>query len=200
MIRLFTVFCKLNEISFSDKQWLEEELNGFRPGSGAACPFCGAKGCMEKFACYDRYLIELADGGSVTHRVRIPRYRCSSCGHTHAAISSCLVPYRSYSLRFILRVLQCYFLHLKTVSALCETAGISPSTLYEWKRMFLCQKSLWLGVLSDMEQSAPSFLDGLDGKCLMEFHGTFHCSFLQRMSCTDRETPPGRRRSGNGIT
>lgn len=145
MIRLFTVFCKLNKISFSDKQWLEKDLDGFRPDSSSACPFCGAKGCQEEFAHYDRYLIELQKGEPVTHRVEISRYRCSSCGHTHALLSSGLVPYRSYSLRFILYFLRCYFLRSKTVALLCEAAGISPATLYEWKKLFLRQKALWLG-------------------------------------------------------
>lgn len=199
MIRLFTIFCKLNQISFSDRQWLEKELSGFYVCDGR-CPFCGAKGCLEKFACYDRYLIELKEGEAATHRVRIPRYRCTSCGHTHAALSSCLVPYRSYSLRFILHVLRSYFLHQKTVDALCEDAGISPSTLYEWKKMFLRQKSLWLGALSDLEQSAASFLYGMDGKGLMSFHGRFRCSFLQCMPRTDVETPPGKRKAGSAAT
>lgn len=200
MIRLFTVFCKPNKISFSDKQWLEKDLDGFRPDSSSACPFCGAKGCQEEFAHYDRYLIELQKGEPVTHRVEISRYRCSSCGHTHALLSSGLVPYRSYSLRFILYVLRCYFLRSKTVALLCEAAGISPATLYEWKKLFLRQKALWLGVLSDLERSAFSFLDGLDGKGLMEFHGTFRCSFLQHMPRTDGEAPPGSRKALDAIT
>lgn len=160
MIRVVTVFCKLNQISFSDRQWLEKDLAGFCPDARKACPFCGAKGCLEESACYDRYLIEVQEGTPVTHEVRIPRCRCAFCGHTHAALSGSLVPYRSYFLRFILRVLQCYFLHRKTVAVLCEAAGISPSTLYEWKKLFLREKSLWLGMLSDMEESAASFLEG----------------------------------------
>lgn len=200
MIRVFTVFCKLNQISFSDRQWLEKDLAGFCPGPNGSCPFCTAKGCLEKFACYDRYLIEMREGTSAAHRVRIPRYRCTSCGHTHAILSNSLVPYRSYSLRFILQVLRCYFLHQKTVAALCEAAGISPSTLYEWKKLFLRQKSLWLGMLSDMEETIVSFLDELSGKLLMEFYGTFLFSFLQRMPGTDGEKPPGMCRTGSTVT
>lgn len=108
-------------------------------------------------------------------------------GHTHAALSGSLVPYRSYFLRFILRVLQCYFLHRKTVAVFCEAAGISPSILYEWKKLFLRQKSLWLGMLSDMEESAASFLEGFSGKLLMDFHGTFLFSFLRLVRRVNRD-------------
>lgn len=200
MIRVFTVFCKLNQISFSDRQWLEKDLDGFYPGTGGACPFCRAKGCLSKFACYDRYLIELKEGTPVAHEVRVPRYRCTSCGHTHALISCSLVPYRSYSLRFILQTLRCYFLHQKTTAALCEAAGISLSTLYEWKKLFLRQKSLWLGILSDMEEPAVHFLEGLSGKLLMDFHGVFLFSYLEHMQGTDGEGPPGPCRTGRAVT
>lgn len=178
MIRVFTVFCKLNQISFSDRQWLEKDLDGFCPDASGACPFCRAKGCLLKFACYDRYLIELKEGTPVAHEVRVHRYRCTSCGHTHAVLSSSLVPYRSYSLRFILQTLRCYFLHRKTVTALCEAAGISPSTLYEWKKLFLRQKSLWLGIPSSIcraqtgrgrpacaEPGEPSYKTGMALMC-----------------------------------
>lgn len=200
MIRVFTVFCKLNRISFSDRQWLKKDLAGFCSGTKDACPFCGAKGCLSKFACYDRYLVELREGTPATYRIRIPRYRCASCGHTHAVLSSSLVPYRSYSLRFILQILRCYFLHRKTVAALCEAAGISPSTLYEWMKLFLRQKSLWLGTLSDLEETTDSFLEGLSGKLLMDFHGAFLFSFLQHIPSTDGEAPPGMCKTGSAIT
>ncbi len=74
MIRVFTVFCKLNEISFSDRQWLKQDLAGFRT----------------------------CDGGGLSHTI---------------------------SLRFILHVLHGYFLHRKTVAALCKSFGISPHPL-----------------------------------------------------------------------
>lgn len=200
MIRIFTVFCKLNQISFSDRQWLEKDLSDFCPDVNSSCPFCKAKGRLSKSASYERYLVELQGGMPVTYRVEIPRYRCASCGHTHAILPGSLVPYRSYSLRFILKVLQCYFLHQKTVAGLCEAAGISAAALYEWKRLFLRQKSLWLGMLSDMEEDSVSFLEGLSGKLLTDFHSAFLFSFFQHMPGTDREPPPGDGKSGSAVT
>lgn len=148
---------------------------------------------MDPFAHYSRYLVELRNGEPAVSRVEIPRFRCASCGHTHAVLSAALVPYRSYSLRFILHVLLCYFLRRKTVAALCKAAGISPSTLYEWKKLFLRQKKLWLGVLSDLETAAACFIPDADAGMLEGFFRRHLFSFLQNMPCTDAEMPPGKR-------
>lgn len=199
MIRLFTVFCKLNEISFSDRQWLERDLADFSCPD-ASCPFCGAAGCMEPFDHYYRYFVELQSGTPVTYCVKIARYQCASCRHTHALLPTSLVPYRSYSLRFILHVLRAYFLSLRPVAALCEAANISPATLYEWKKAFLKQKGLFLGVLSDLAESPASFLEALDGRQLDGFHRMFRFSFLQGMPRRYQEPPPGGQRYGAAVT
>ena len=131
----------------------------------------------------------------VTHEVTVQRYQCSSCGHTHALLSSALVPYSSYSLRFILMVLQAYFLHRACVRTICERAGISVSTLYRWKSLFLAHKALWLGALESLEISAPAFLDGMDGILLQGFCLKFLFSFLQRPRGISPDLPsvtPGR--------
>ena len=115
------------------------------------------------FAFCTRYLVEWVDGVPATNEVTVQRYQCSSCGGTHALLSSALVPYSSYSLRFILLVLRDYFLHRGCVQTICEHAGISVSTLYRWKSLFLVHKALWLGVLENLKLSAEAFLDGMDG-------------------------------------
>ena len=155
---------------------------------------------MDAFAHYERYLVELQEGHPITYRVKIPRYRCASCGHTHALLSSAFVPYRSYSLRLILHVLRCYFLRLKTVAGICEAAGITPATLYQWKKVFLCQKALWFGALCDLERRAASFLPEVTGELLKEFSNTFGFSLLQHMTGTDREVPPRTHNSEDTIT
>lgn len=199
MIRLFTIFCKLNQISFSDRQWLEMETAGFC-ACDAVCPVCGTKGCLAVFAHYDRYLVEMRENRPVVHTVRITRCRCSSCGHTHAAHSSCLVPYRSYSLRFILHVLRHYFLHHGTVEQLCRCYGISPSTLYAWKALFQKQKRLWPGVLKDMAAGSLSFLEALDGKLIRDFQQAFRSAFLERFPVTDREMLFSEKKKKSAIT
>lgn len=188
MIRLFTIFCKLNHITLSDRQWFEQDIRSLcQPDCSCSC--CGAAGCMDFFACYDRYLVELEGNRPVTHEVSIKRYRCTSCGHTHAALSSSMVPYRSYSLRFILTVLRCYFLHRMSVEGICETYGIAISTLYQWKRLFLKQKALWLGALENLLQEEVPFMDSLTGKHLKEFYRVYRLSLMENLHSTSVELP-----------
>lgn len=188
MIHPFTIFCKLNQVPFSDRQWLEKEAGSLSHTDGV-CPVCHAKACLSPFASYTRYLVEWSDGLPGTHEITVQRYQCSSCGHTHALLSSALVPYSSYSLRFILLVLRDYFLGRASIQKICENAGISISTLYRWKVQFLKHKALWLGVLEDMGMSAGTFLDGIDGILLQRFCHRFLLSFLQRKRGTSTDPP-----------
>lgn len=196
MIRLFTVLCKLNQISYSDRQWFERESQSFCTYN-QACPFCGGKGHLSEFAHYERYLIGLQEDRPTVHTLRIPRCHCESCGHTHALLSSCLVPSRSYSLRFILCVLRRYFLGTLTVEKLCAYYEISPSTLYSWKDLFHKHKRLWLGVLEDMVLESGDFLNQLSGTILQRFQETFLFSLLELDNVTvkgvpyrDKDNPP----------
>ncbi len=199
MIRPFTIFCKLNQISFSDRQWLAQETESLNHTDGI-CPVCHAKACLSPFASYTRYLVEWVDGVPATYEVTVQRYQCSSCGGTHALLSSALVPYSSYSLRFILLVLREYFLHRGCVQTICEHAGISVSTLYRWKSLFLVHKALWLGVLENLKLSAGAFLDGMDGALLQGFCRKFSFSFLERLRGVSLNPPSGTPGQASGIT
>ena len=199
MIRPFTVFCKLNQISLSDRQWFDQEAGSLSHTDGI-CPVCHAKACLSPFASYTRYLVEWKEDLPITHEVTVQRYQCSSCGHTHALLPSPLVPYSSYSLRFILLVLRGCFLHRACVQKICEHAGISVSTLYRWKALFLAHKSLWLGILENLEASAEAFLDGMDGILLQGFCRKFVFSFLQRLRGASPDPPSGAPGQPSGST
>ena len=54
-------------------------------------------------------MISFEKGHAVTYVITIIRYRCPSCGHTHAILPECLFPYRSYSFLFILAVMRDYY-------------------------------------------------------------------------------------------
>ena len=188
MIRPFIIFCKLNQITFSDFYWFHQENHALSRTDGS-CTVCRARMSMESFASYRRYLVELEDGEPVTHTVTVQRCRCGSCGHTHALLPATLVPYSSYSLRFILSVLRAYFLRTDTVAGICERVGIAISTLYRWKKLFLTHKQLWLRVLEAMHRDHCSFLDQLDGVALKSHYLAFRVSFLQSFRRTVREQP-----------
>lgn len=188
MIRPFTIFCKLNQITLSDREWLEREAASLNHTDGD-CPVCHAHASMSSFASYMRYLVEWKDGAPLCHEVTVRRFRCNSCGHTHALLSSALVPYSSYSLRFILLVLRGYFVGISPVQSISEHAGIAVSTLYRWKTLFLRHKALWLGVLEDMASTQVSFLSSMDGCLLKGFFQAFRISFLQRLRGTSQDLP-----------
>ena len=199
MIKIFTVFSLLYKIPLTDRQWLKRDVSGFF-AAGESCPCCSTKGCLKEFGHYRRYLIELKEGKPSVHQVEMKRYRCTSCRHTHALLSSCLVPYRSYSLRFILTVLYSYLGKQKTVEQICGHFGIQTATLYSWKKLFMRQKEVWLGVLGSLYRSGISFLRELTGKELLEFYERFRFSFLERIPCTDREVSYAGSRKESGIT
>lgn len=97
----------------------------------------------------------------VYRRMEIQRVRCGSCGHSHAILPDDIIPYTTYSLLFILRVLAGHFLKLGTVEQLCKRYAISPSMLYHWKALFLAHKEIWLGVLKNDQTAPAGFMGGL---------------------------------------
>lgn len=155
---------------------------------------------MDTFDHYERYLVSWEDGGTVSRIITVERRQCASCGHTHAVLPSCLIPYKSYSLRFILIVLQNYFLRVCTVEQLCERYGISISTLYRWLRLFKRQKAIFLGVLEGAGMSCLSFLEGLEGGFLKDFYQTLRFSFLEVLPGRDKDLLSGTLSCKGGIT
>jgi hypothetical protein len=108
----------------------KEYTQEFNP-SEFPCPFCRTKHPgWKRHATYERYIISFENGASITYQVIIIRYRCSSCNHTHALLPEFLVPYRSYSILFILSVLKDYFSKSLTLEKISEKYGVSVSTVY----------------------------------------------------------------------
>ena len=157
MIRHWTLFCKLFSLKKSSLE-LYAEYVASPVGCGMACPVCGSVGNCASHGSYKRILIDVEHGKVSYSSVEIKRVRCKSCRHTHAVVPDYIVPYTTYSLLFILRVLALHFLGAETVERLCCRYGISPSMLYQWKALFLEHKQLWLGVLKDAETDSGRFI------------------------------------------
>ena len=185
MIRKFTLLCKLNSIKDSDFRIFKNAQDSITI-SAEVCPTCGAKHLCSFHASYERDMIVIENNSAVCHNVSISRVICSSCGHTHALLPDILIPFGSYSLFFILKVLRSYYLHSYTSEMLCSIYSISISTLYTWIHLLNKHKALWLGVLSDLENSALSFLNLLmdNASFPMTFFREFHFSFLQHYRFT----------------
>lgn len=180
MIRVFRLFCKLN---ISIKELFLKFMAGFNPHEHK-CPFCSARHPdWKKHGLYSRYIISFENGHTICHQINIIRYRCSSCGHTHAVLPDIIIPYQSYSLNFIIAVLQDYFSHSLTIAGICSKYDISVSTLYLWKKLFLKHKKLWLGALENMSASSVQFINSVINEypvCILEdFFVSTGCSFLQ---------------------
>ena len=178
MIRKNALFCKLIRIKSSSKILFEQFMAGFRPEL-ETCPVCGVSHECSLHASYDRNLIDFISGKPVYHRITVARVICSSCGHTHAILPDLIIPYSTYGIFFILRVIAEYLIHQTSVEELCLRFGITHSMLYRWYRLFLDHKSLWLGILVSAETSAFSFLKFLVCQAYSAFSESFilHTSF-----------------------
>ena len=161
-----------------------------------ACPCCGATGKLTPHGDYGRGFSEHKDGKRTDSWLKPLRFKCGSCGATHAMLPDIVIPYGRYSFRFVLTVLVAYFERAATVAKICEDFGIAVSTLYEWKKRMASHKELMLGVLISRKTSALAFLQGLLGSnnlsySLRAFFQRYGLSFMQRRSpSTSRSRPP----------
>ena len=132
-------------------------MASFRPEK-VTCPYCGASHTCQFHASYDRNLIDFISGRPVYHEICICRVICGSCGHTHAILPDLVIPYSTYGLFFILRVIAEYLTGRNTVGQLCSRFDISHSMLYRWLELFDSHKRDWLGALTSVEVSSMDFL------------------------------------------
>lgn len=194
MIRVKTILGKIFSLKISDRQLFSSAIQAFSPSS-AACPHCGAIGRCDFHDSYTRWLISIENGRRSDTIVSIQRVLCASCGRTHAILPDVLIPYGSYSLRFILVILNKYLERTITVQEFCASWGIAVSTLYDWIHLFEKQASLWLGVLKEVKSlCASSILEICSQDSLpASFFGRFHFSFLQfcqfRRTTLSRQVP-----------
>lgn len=196
MIRVFTIFCKLNLINISALELFEFAMDSFDI-SNCTCPYCGARNTCTNHCNYKRYLISYEYGYVISSRIKVSRVICNSCETTHAILPEILIPYGSYSLFFVLTVLRDYFCTPRngTVTEICDKYDVSVSTLYRWIHLFYKHKGLWLGILEDLIQSSSSFLKLFHetrelSNRLSNFFSSFGFSFLQGSPQTTRLRSP----------
>lgn len=123
MIRKNLINCKLFRVKKSTKILFEECMASFRP-EPETCPVCHCRGNCRIHGHYERYIIDFINEKPSVRKIRVTRVICS-CGHTHAILPDPIIPYASYSLFFILRVLLEYSMHRMTISGLCEKFSIA---------------------------------------------------------------------------
>ena len=108
------------------------------------CPLCGSTGNCHIRDYYDRSLIDFCSRIQTRHSLCVILVFCDSCEHSHAILPDVMIPYSSFSLLFILRLLGQYFAACFTVEQLCERYGISQNRFYQWLSLWRFHKQDWL--------------------------------------------------------
>ena len=183
MIRLFTELYKPSLENITDKDLFQDATDKFVHYT-KKCTSCGASMKLAPYSVYERNLVSFEGGKAVERRVKPKRFKCASCGKTHALLPDILAPYSPYSIRFKLSVLTAYFNRNTTVDAICQCFGIAASTLYRWKKLLLSHKELLLGTLANQNEAPLSFLRGMlesagFSEHLKNFFHQFDFSFMQ---------------------
>ena len=179
MIRVQVLLCKLNSLKISDSKLFS--LFTQSPKRNLSCPCCGNQADLHFHSSYNRMMITISNNQRYEESVSISRVICP-CGHTHALIPDFLIPYGSYSLRFILTVLSKYLNHYCSVASLCDYYQISVSTLYDWKMLFINHYNLFMGAIREIILLSASDIDTVNDYFSFpyEFFTRFKFSFLQK--------------------
>lgn len=178
MIRKNLLLCKIIRIKTSSKSLFDSYMNHFQPQL-ETCPICGSTGNCHIHDYYGRSIIDFRAGQHKKDDLCILRVFCDSCNHAHAILPDTIIPYCSYSLFFVLRVLGEYFAGLYTIELLCERFGISGNQLYKWLSLWKSHKQEWLGLLSGDETSDFAFLKHL---AVQDSYSVFSMAFIQLTS------------------
>ena len=178
MIRKNLLLCKLIRIKTSSKFLFDSYMEHFQPEL-ETCPICGSTGNCHIHDYYSRSIIDFKAGTQVKSALCVLRVFCESCRHAHAILPDIIIPYSSYSLFFILRVLGEYFARLYTIEQLCERFDISQNQFFKWLALWKTHKRECLGLLSDAETSDSSFLKSLAAS---DSFSSFSMEFIRLMS------------------
>ena len=131
MIRKNLLLCKIFRIKTSSKSLFDSYMAKFQPLL-ETCPICGSTGNCHIHDYYGRSIIDFQAGKREKSNLCVMRVFCDSCGHAHAILPDVIIPYSSYSLLFILRLLGQYFAGRFTIEQLCERYQISTKQFYKW--------------------------------------------------------------------
>lgn len=123
-------------------------IEAYNPCSHA-CERCGNRlWFVVQAGSYVRHLVYPLNGEPEATTITIPLMLCKNCGQSndgrkydspdylHAIIPSNLIPFTSYSLSFVLTVLDAYVHRTCSVVELCDHWQIAVSTLYVWKKRY----------------------------------------------------------------
>lgn len=180
MIRKNALFCKIIRIKTSSKFIFDSYMALFQPRL-ETCPICGSTGNCHIHDYYNRSIIDFSAGRQVKSSLCILRVFCDSCQHAHAVLPDMIIPYSTFSLFFVLRILGEYFAGLYTIEQLCERYDISRNQLFKWLGLWKTHKQEWLGLLADAGTANLSFLNMLVAS---DDYSSFSMMFIRKLACS----------------
>ncbi len=178
MIRKNLLLCKIIRIKTSSKSLFDSYMEHFHPEL-ETCPICGSTGNCHVHDYYGRSIIDFVTGKQQKSHLCVLRVFCENCQHAHAILPDIIIPYSSYGLFFILRILGEYFSRLYTIEQLCERFGVSQNQFFKWLGLWKTHKQQWLGLLLDAETSDSSFLKDL---VTLDNYSSFSMEFIRLVS------------------
>ena len=171
------------------EDYIEKGGDGKYPSAPKKCPYgdCGVNLEMKKNGFYIRMLITIA----YTYWIRIRRYKCPKCGRTLSMLPSFCVAGISYSVEFIVSLLQ-YVINKGSIKKTVRewraiAATISRRLISKYMARLrnnrgliqyvinqLSPDNISLGQLSGDTEWTKSFLGGMRPSLSPEFNANFH--------------------------
>ena len=180
MIRKTDITFKLIQLkNQSDQEIFDHAVAGIDL-SHCTCPVCKSTGRFRKIDPYERQMITVEDNARVEVPIFVPRALCEACGHTQSFLPDNLIPFSSYTLRFVLNILYGYLDRPGTVKDFCSSWQIAVSTLYMWIHLFYEHFSLWKKPPNRTTRLSKGCLDQILKTSPSAFYNALGFSFLQK--------------------
>ena len=186
MIHKSGLTCKLIQLkSLPDSLLFEQAVKNIDLND-CPCPSCTRKGSFRKITPYRRSMISVRDGRRTEVFVSVPRVICKACGHTQSILPDILIPFSSYSVRFVITVLTEYDSKVYTVTGLCDKWQISVSTLYTWIHLFQEHAEDWFMSLSSVFRAIKDMLSQISLVCSFPLRFRMTAGFFFLQNSADR--------------
>lgn len=101
------------------------------------CPKCRSKGNFSVHAYYRRNVVYFANNKLIEKILIILRIRCLSCNSTHAILPYDIIPYKIFTVSFVMKLLYYIFVSLFKINDSTQNLNISHQLLYNIKNNFI---------------------------------------------------------------
>ena len=190
MLILKSLYHSLASLRISDAELVRHALKSLSV-KRLLCNSCNQTGRLKIQSHYHRCCIHAVNGRRVEETVSIPLLFCSGCGASHAVLPDVLIPFGSYSVRFVLTVLHAFASRRCTVTDFCDQWQLSQSTVYDWRRRLNAHLAEWITACRSLLRHADSLTAESPAKSQRLpdpelipgfpelFHQSLHRAFLQ---------------------